>query len=105
MQLLGFLVLLFVSRGALASEGASWHQYARAPSSNIIKSQSILNVSGSVKNADSLVTGDDVVTLHRLTNDSAVSSITLDFGLNIVDFIRIHFAGAAPNHPGIRLIF
>jgi hypothetical protein len=34
-----------------------------------------------------------------------VSSITLDFGQNIVGFVQIHFAGASNNSPGIRLTF
>ena len=105
MQLLVFLAVLFVGHGVKASEAASWHQYVRAPSSNIFKPQSIFNVSGGIENADGLLTGDDVVTLDRPTNGSAVPSITLDFGLNIVGFTRIHFAGASTNNPGIRLTF
>lgn len=97
--------LLFSTTLVSASSVPSWYQYVRAPSSNIVRPKAILHTNGSVSNAEAIINGHGVATLSRPSTGSEVPSITIDFGLNIVGFVQIHFAGASDNHPGVRLAF
>jgi len=98
------LILQFVASGA-GSQHQPWHQYVRGPTSKVISPAAVLHTHGDVSNADALITKDGVATLKRPSTADAVASITLDFGRNLVGFVRLHFAGASDNHPGIRLTF
>jgi hypothetical protein len=92
---------------ATASEDTNWHKYVRAPSSRIVAPRSILNTTGTVVNAQALVTNETtgVATLYRNHTTDPVPSITIDFGLNIVGYPQVFFSSASANNPGIRLTF
>jgi hypothetical protein len=83
----------------------SWHQYVRAPSSEVVQPEAILRTHGSVSNADALISKNGFATLKRPSSEDPVPSITLDFGQNVVGFVRVHFEGASNNSPGVRLTF
>lgn len=89
-----------------ASAVPSWQKYVRAPSSNIISPQSIVNTSGDVNNPNALLRqGGGVTTLTRANGSNDVPSIIVDFGQNTVGYLSINFAGASATPPGIRLAF
>ena len=99
------LVLHLLQACVAAQAQQSWHQYVRAPSSDIVRPQAVLHTRGNVIDAEALINQHGVATLNRLNTRDPVPSITLDFGQNIVGFVQIHFAGASNNFPGIRLTF
>lgn len=89
-----------------ASAVPSWQKYVRAPSSNDIIPQRIVNTSGDVNNPSALLRqGGGVTTLTRVNGSSNVPSIIVDFGQNTVGYLSINFAGASATSPGIRLAF
>ncbi|KAF7920204.1 uncharacterized protein EAE97_011545 [Botrytis byssoidea] len=89
-----------------ASAVPSWQKYVRAPSSNIISPQSIVNTTGDVKNPNALLRqGGGVTTLNRANGSNEIPSIIVDFGQNTVGYLSINFAGASATPPGIRLAF
>jgi hypothetical protein len=88
----------------------SWHKYVRAPSSNVLKPKGILeaNTTGDVSNPSGLVTGDGPTILARESADDEPPTIIVDFGLNVVGLIALHFEGSsatADGSPGLRLAF
>ncbi|KAI0106122.1 glycoside hydrolase family 78 protein [Hypoxylon sp. NC0597] len=97
--------------GANAQDNdTSWHQYVRAPPSNIVKPKAILNgyTSGEITNPEGLVTGSGVTTLSRVGNGTGIPTVVLDFGQNIVGLLEIDFAGStnsSDGFPGVRLYF
>ena len=104
-MLLLFVLLSCISSGLATSSQPLWHKYVRAPSSKTVGPSAILHTHGSISNAQALVNDNGITTLKRPSTDDPVPSVTLDFGQNIVGFVRLHFAGASHNHPGIRLTF
>ncbi|PQE32565.1 alpha-L-rhamnosidase A protein [Rutstroemia sp. NJR-2017a WRK4] len=95
-----------LNRKDVIGHSPDWQKYVRAPTSDIIKPQAIVNTNGSVKNADALLSpGGRVATLTRAAGSSTVPSITVDFGLNVAGYLSIKFAGASKQSPGIRLAF
>ncbi|KAM0128493.1 hypothetical protein ACHAO1_008957 [Botrytis cinerea] len=89
-----------------ASAVPSWQKYVRAPSSNDITPQRIVNTSGDVDNPSALLRqGGGITTLTRANGSSNVPSIIVDFGQNTVGYLSINFAGASATSPGIRLAF
>lgn len=98
---------------ARQSNGTSWHQYVRAPSSTTISPVSYLEEysSGNITNPGGIV-GDGVTTLTRTDSSEDLPSIVLDFGQNYAGILSIKFAGAsAPDStnttavPGLALAF
>ncbi|TDZ73457.1 hypothetical protein CTRI78_v001139 [Colletotrichum trifolii] len=91
----------------------SWHHYVRASKSETIFPARIIPdlTSGGVINPNGIVTGEGGPTvLSRPTPDSAIPSVTVDFGQNTVGLVSISFAGSsipttAEGRPGIRLAF
>ncbi|PQE10442.1 alpha-L-rhamnosidase A protein [Rutstroemia sp. NJR-2017a BBW] len=95
-----------LNRKDVIGHSPDWQKYVRAPTSDIIKPQAIVNTNGSVKDADALLSpGGRVTTLTRAAGSSTVPSITVDFGLNVAGYLSIKFAGASKQSPGIRLAF
>lgn len=82
----------------------SWTKYIIAPSSRLHTPKAILCTAGDVTNPSGTLHGTPT-TLTRTKPSSAIPSITYDFGLNIVGFPRVIFAGASDNRPGVRLAF
>lgn len=88
----------------------SWHKYVRAPSSNVVKPKGILeaNTTGDVSNPSGLITGDGPTILTRESVENEAPTIIVDFGLNVVGLIALHFDGSsatADSSPGLRLAF
>lgn len=87
---------------------ASWQQYVRAPSSEVVTPVRIVanETIGNVTNPDALLTSGGALTiLSRDTDSSDIPTVVVDFGQNVVGFLQINFAGATANSPGIRLAF
>lgn len=88
----------------------SWHQYVRAPTSNIVKPNSIHSnyTSGKVTNPEGLLSGNSTTTLTRGKNDASVPTIVVDFGQDVVGLLEIDFASstnASTGFPGLKLAF
>ncbi|XDG01471.1 hypothetical protein ABKA04_001086 [Annulohypoxylon sp. FPYF3050] len=88
----------------------SWHQYVRAPTSNIVKPKSIHSnyTAGKVTNPEGLLSGNSTTTLSRGKNDAAVPTIVVDFGQDVVGLLEIDFASstnASTGFPGLKLAF
>ncbi|KAI1413545.1 glycoside hydrolase family 78 protein [Hypoxylon sp. FL1857] len=105
------LCQLFASQCVNAQDNdTSWHQYVRAPSSNVVKPKVILDsyTSGTITNPEGLVTGSGVTTFTREGNGAEIPTVVLDFGQNIVGLLEIDFASstnASDGFPGLRLYF
>ena len=83
----------------------SWHKYVRGPTSQIVRPEAIWKTAGDVTNAEALINQKGVATLRRNQTSDPVPSITLDFGINIVGYLQVSFAGASKNSPGVKLAF
>ncbi|KAG2173861.1 hypothetical protein INT43_005281 [Umbelopsis isabellina] len=99
------LILACAVVPALAIPEANWRQYVRAPSSTTIYPKKVLSTHGNVTNAQGLIQNHGIATLSRPSTNDTVPYIELDFGINIVGFPKISFAGASDNHPGVRVSF
>lgn len=91
-------------------EDESWHKYVRAPASNVVKPKGILegNTTGDVSNPTGLITGDGPTVLTRESADDKAPTVIVDFGLNVVGLVALHFEGSsatADSSPGLRLAF
>jgi len=88
-----------------------WQKYVRAPASNIIYPVSVLSnlTLGNITNPNGLLPGGTAPTVFTRSSSSGdVPTVVVDFGLNVVGFLSIDFAGAtnsSPGLPGIRLAF
>jgi hypothetical protein len=58
-----------------------------------------------VTNPEGLLNGQGPTSLTRSPTDTEIPTIVLDFGINVVGYLNITFAGASDNSPGIRLAF
>jgi hypothetical protein len=90
--------------------GDSWHKYVRSPESTLVKPASIVegNTTGNVSNPSGLITGDAPTVLTRESVDEEAPSIVVDFGMNVVGLISLHFEGSeSPSDrlAGLRLAF
>ncbi|KAI0382747.1 glycoside hydrolase family 78 protein [Hypomontagnella monticulosa] len=110
--LCGVALCYFMSNNGVSAQDndTSWHQYVRAPPSNVVKPKAILDghTSGGVDNPQGLITGDGVTTLTREGAEAEKPSLVIDFGQNIVGSLEINFAGstnASDGLPGLRLSF
>jgi hypothetical protein len=99
------LIFACVAAPALAIPQANWHQYVRAPSSTTVYPKKVLSTQGNVTNAQALIQNHGVATLSRPKTSDTIPYIELDFGINIVGFPKISFAGASDNLPGVRVSF
>ena len=92
---------------AISGEAAapSWQKYVRGPNSTIVSPQAIWKTAGDVTNAEALIHHNGFATLRRNKTSDPIPSITLDFGINVVGYPQISFAGASSNSPGIKLAF
>lgn len=91
-----------------ANDTPSWHQYVRAPSSEIVTPVRIVanETLGNITNPDALLTsGGNLTILTRETTASDIPTVVVDFGQDVVGFLQINLAGASSNAPGIRLAF
>ncbi|KAI2624006.1 glycoside hydrolase family 78 protein [Hypomontagnella submonticulosa] len=102
----------FVSNEGVRAQDndTSWHQYVRAPPSNVVKPKAVLSeyTAGGVANPEGLITGNNVTTLTREGPEAEKPSLVLDFGQNIVGSLEIDFAGStntSDGFPGLRLSF
>lgn len=88
----------------------NWHKYIRSPSSPVVKPKGILesNTTGAVTNADGLITGNGPTILTRETTDDEPPTIIVDFGINVVGLVSLHFEGSnssTDSLPGLKLAF
>lgn len=88
----------------------NWHKYVRAPSSHVVRPKGILeaNTTGDVSNPSGLITGDGPTILTRESVEDEAPMIIVDFGLNVVGLIALHFessSATADSSPGLRLAF
>lgn len=88
----------------------SWHQYVRAPASNIVKPKAVLDEYslGAVENPEALISGGNATVLTREGAEAAIPTVVLDFGQNIVGQVEINFArstNASDGFPGLKLYF
>lgn len=102
MSLLCFVLVCSLAVGCFSE---SWHKYVRTPSSQVISPRAILRTHGQVSNGDAIITGNGLTTLKRPSTNDTIPEITIDFGQNVVGFVRLNFKGASENSPGIRLTF
>ncbi|KAI0883563.1 glycoside hydrolase family 78 protein [Annulohypoxylon maeteangense] len=102
--------LVLARCGQAQDNDTSWHQYVRAPTSSIVKPKAVLGAytSGGVTNPDGLITGNNSTTLIRRESDTAIPTVVLDFGRNVVGLLEIDFArsiNASNGLPGLKLYF
>lgn len=89
----------------------NWQKFIQSPDSDIVKPSRIIseNTTGDVTNPDGLIDGSSVTTLTRASENSTAPSILVDFGLNVVGLLNIHFQGSdsleEEKLPGLRLAF
>lgn len=117
-QALSLLFSLFVT--ALAAPPSSWddpwaskswQRFIQSPDSDIVNPRRIIsgNTTGDVTNPDGLIDGSGVAILTRASENSTAPSILVDFGLNVVGLLNIHFEGSDSLEdgklPGLRLAF
>jgi predicted membrane-bound mannosyltransferase len=95
---------------AAQGDSTTWQQHVRAPSSSAVTPKAVLDAytTGSVTNAQGIVTGASPANLTRPSNTSDAPSVVIDFGQNVVGYLTIKFAGAASlaqGYPGLRLAY
>lgn len=88
----------------------SWHKYVRSPASDVVKPKGILegNTTGDVSNPDGLITGNGPTIFTRENVDDEPPTVIVDFGLNVVGLVTLHFEGSSGKNdsfPGLRLAF
>lgn len=108
MLLTDYVIALFLAASQTCfaqASSSSWQKYVRAPKTNVVSPAKILTTGGNVTGAESLIRSNGTAILTRPTSSDPAPYIVLDFGINIVGFLQIDFAGASNNTPGIRLAF
>lgn len=90
---------------AYAQNESSWQQYIVGPQERIIYPQRIVSTSGNVTNAQAVIQRSGDLVLSRSSQDETPPAVILDFGINVVGFLRVAFNGATANRPGIRIAF
>src|ERR1700760_2607939 len=96
---------LLSQTNAQFENSTSWHKYVRSPTSRTVYPAKILSATGGVQNAESLVHQDGETLLIRNSTSDPPPVIIIDFGINVVGYPQVSFAGASNNTPGVRLTF
>jgi hypothetical protein len=112
------LALASLSPGAFAAPldddpwtGKEWQKYIRSPESDVVEPEKIIseNTTGDVTNPEGLIDGSKVTVLKRGSANSTAPSVLVDFGINVVGLLNIHFEGSeSPSDdavPGLSLAF
>jgi hypothetical protein len=107
---LGLSALALGQDGGDPWAGDSWKRYLRSPGASVVKPARILseNTTGDVTNPEGLIDGSAVTVLRRESDQDDVPSLLIDFGINVVGLVNIHFEGSeslSDSPPGLRLAF
>lgn len=99
-----------VQSGATDNTAASWHRFARSPSSNIVKPAGIVSdgTIGNVSNPNGIINGQGPAVLNRDNEDDELPTVIVDFGQNVVGVLSLEFSGSqnlSVGLPGLRLAF
>lgn len=102
---LNYVIVLGLFVSGYCQNESSWQKYIVGPQERIVYPQRIVSVSGNVTNAQAVIQRSGDLVLSRSEQDETPPAVILDFGINVVGFLRVAFNGATANRPGIRIAF